>query len=93
MGEHGASFDGPSIYDGESENGGSGVIKIAVVAALGGFLFGYDSSVINGANQAITAEFNPSPLELGSPSRPPCSAPRPAPSWPAGWPTRWAASR
>ncbi|TKV58490.1 sugar porter family MFS transporter [Nakamurella flava] len=65
MGEHGASFDGPSIYDGESENGGSGVIKIAVVAALGGFLFGYDSSVINGANAAITDKFQAGPLELG----------------------------
>ena len=33
------------------------VIAISVIAALGGFLFGYDSSVINGANTAIRHEF------------------------------------
>ncbi len=34
------------------------VVGIAIVAALGGFLFGYDSAVINGANQAVFHEFN-----------------------------------
>lgn len=34
------------------------VVALAIVAALGGFLFGYDSSVINGANKAVFAEFN-----------------------------------
>ncbi|MFN8126933.1 MAG: sugar porter family MFS transporter [Candidatus Nanopelagicales bacterium] len=33
------------------------VIAISVIAALGGFLFGYDSSVINGANKAVFYEF------------------------------------
>ncbi len=33
------------------------VITISVIAALGGFLFGYDSSVINGANKAVFYEF------------------------------------
>lgn len=33
------------------------VIGISVIAALGGFLFGYDSSVINGANKAVYYEF------------------------------------
>ena len=63
MGEHGASFSGESIYDDTDE--GSGVVRIAAVAALGGFLFGYDSAVINGANAAIEAEFNATSAELG----------------------------
>jgi sugar porter (SP) family MFS transporter len=33
------------------------VVGLTSVAALGGFLFGFDSSVINGANQAIADEF------------------------------------
>ena len=32
---------------------GSGVVRIASVAALGGLPFGYDSAVINGAVSAI----------------------------------------
>ncbi len=63
MGEHGASFSGESIYDDTDE--GSGVVRIAAVAALGGFLFGYDSAVINGANAAIESEFNATSAELG----------------------------
>ena len=34
------------------------VTALAVIAALGGFLFGYDSSVINGANKAISERFD-----------------------------------
>ncbi|MGS0687911.1 sugar porter family MFS transporter [Nakamurella sp. GG22] len=63
MGEHGASFSGESIYDDTDE--GKGVVRIASVAALGGFLFGYDSAVINGANAAIEAEFNADAASLG----------------------------
>ncbi|WP_105567399.1 sugar porter family MFS transporter [Microbacterium halophytorum] len=33
------------------------VIGIAIAAALGGFLFGYDTSVINGAVDALSSEF------------------------------------
>jgi sugar porter (SP) family MFS transporter len=33
------------------------VLGLAVVAALGGFLFGYDSAVINGAKAGIQSEF------------------------------------
>ncbi|HEY5879869.1 MAG TPA: hypothetical protein VIU11_13235 [Nakamurella sp.] len=64
MGEHGANFDkSASIYDDSDE--GTGVVRIASVAALGGFLFGYDSAVINGANAAIEEYFDASALELG----------------------------
>jgi sugar porter (SP) family MFS transporter len=64
MGEHGGSFDSSaSIYDDSDE--GKGVVRIASVAALGGFLFGYDSAVINGANSAIQEYFNAGALELG----------------------------
>jgi len=63
MGEHGASFSGESIYDDTDE--GKGVVRIAAVAALGGFLFGYDSAVINGANAAIEKEFSATSAELG----------------------------
>ena len=52
-----------SIYD-ESANG-NGVIRIAGVAALGGFLFGYDSAVINGAVAAVEKEFNADAAALG----------------------------
>ena len=52
MGEHGAPISGASIY-GEEEGTGKGVVRIASVAALGGFLFGYDSAVINGAVGAM----------------------------------------
>ncbi len=41
------------------------VVFMAVVGALGGFLFGYDSAVINGANEAIEAKFNISQGTLG----------------------------
>jgi SP family sugar:H+ symporter-like MFS transporter len=34
------------------------VIRLASTAAMGGFLFGFDSAVINGANTAIAATFN-----------------------------------
>jgi SP family sugar:H+ symporter-like MFS transporter len=40
-------------------------IKVATVAALGGFLFGYDSAVINGAVSAIGQVFNVESTTLG----------------------------
>lgn len=52
-----------SVYDDDSQ--GSGVIRIATVAALGGFLFGYDSAVINGAVAAVEREFQADSASLG----------------------------
>ncbi|MEX5237254.1 sugar porter family MFS transporter [Kocuria arenosa] len=43
----------------------SAVLRITIVAAFGGFLFGYDSAVINGAVSAIDAEFDAGPVALG----------------------------
>jgi SP family sugar:H+ symporter-like MFS transporter len=40
------------------------VVALAIVGALGGFLFGYDSSVINGANQALYEFFGISSAAL-----------------------------
>jgi sugar porter (SP) family MFS transporter len=41
------------------------VIGLATTAALGGFLFGYDSAVINGATSAIKSLFGLSDLAIG----------------------------
>ncbi|MEE3340057.1 MAG: sugar porter family MFS transporter [Hallerella sp.] len=41
------------------------VVKITLAAALGGFLFGFDSSVINGANGALKVHFAMSDSQLG----------------------------
>ncbi|KKD39182.1 sugar porter family MFS transporter [Limnoraphis robusta] len=41
------------------------VILIASVAALGGFLFGFDTAVINGAVIALQNHFNATPVEIG----------------------------
>ena len=40
------------------------IALITIAAAIGGFLFGFDSSVINGANAAIKVHFNASDLNL-----------------------------
>jgi SP family sugar:H+ symporter-like MFS transporter len=57
----GASAAVPTI-DPEEAGRGSGlnarVIWLAVAGAVGGFLFGFDSSVVNGAVDAIQAEFD-----------------------------------
>ena len=41
------------------------IIKITLAAALGGFLFGFDSSVINGANGALKVHFAMTDHQLG----------------------------
>ncbi len=63
MGEHGAPISGESIY-GDEEGAGKGVVRISAVAALGGFLFGYDSAVINGAG-CHRGYFQADPASLG----------------------------
>ena len=40
------------------------IILITLAAAVGGFLFGFDSSVINGANGALKTHFNATDYEL-----------------------------
>jgi SP family sugar:H+ symporter-like MFS transporter len=40
------------------------IVLITLSAAIGGFLFGFDSSVINGANGALKAHFNATDYEL-----------------------------
>ncbi|HET9872730.1 MAG TPA: sugar porter family MFS transporter [Propionibacteriaceae bacterium] len=53
-----------SIYDDDGA-AGRGVVRIASVAALGGFLFGYDSAVINGAVSAVSEVFDADAASLG----------------------------
>ena len=64
MSHGGGTVTEASIYDDEQTTG-KGVVRIAVVAALGGFLFGYDSAVINGAVSAVTRRFDADPVSLG----------------------------
>ena len=55
---------GPEAEDEGTVSSGR-VVSIAGVAALGGFLFGYDSAVINGAVSAIQEKFDVAPGPLG----------------------------
>ncbi len=65
MSEH-ASFDEhASIYDETDTGSGRSAVRIASVAALGGFLFGYDSAVINGAVAAVRDQFDVAAGPLG----------------------------
>ena len=55
----------PSAADGTDEAPLGPAVKVAAVAALGGFLFGYDSAVINGAVSAIEKVFSVESASLG----------------------------
>jgi SP family sugar:H+ symporter-like MFS transporter len=67
MSDHGTWSDQPQPWTEEEGPGESHarVILLASVAALGGFLFGYDTAVINGAVSAIDAEYDASSATLG----------------------------
>jgi sugar porter (SP) family MFS transporter len=41
------------------------VVMVASVAAIGGFLFGFDTAIINGAVGAVAKHFNVGPVQLG----------------------------
>ena len=41
------------------------LMLVTLVTALGGFLFGYDTAVINGANRYLTAHFELTPRQEG----------------------------
>jgi SP family arabinose:H+ symporter-like MFS transporter len=43
----------------------SGVFLVTLVAGVGGFLFGYDTAVINGANQYLKTHFGLTPFQEG----------------------------
>ena len=60
----GAEDGSEAAGEGKPESPGT-VVLLASVAALGGFLFGYDSAVINGAVSAIGDHFKASAATLG----------------------------
>jgi len=63
VGQGGPASAGESVYG--EETTGKGVVRISAVAALAGFLFGYDSAVINGAVSAVQKAFNADAASLG----------------------------
>src|SRR5471032_1188644 len=54
----------PEVVE-ESESSVGKTILVTSVAALGGFLFGYDTAVINGAVKALTSVYKLGPLMAG----------------------------
>ncbi|MBE1548732.1 sugar porter (SP) family MFS transporter [Mycobacterium sp. OAS707] len=62
---HGPVGDSASGLDYEESEHSGRVVLIASVAALGGFLFGYDSAVINGAVSSIQEDFGIGNTTLG----------------------------
>jgi sugar porter (SP) family MFS transporter len=65
MAGQGPTSDAPSVFDDDDVGTGRGAVRIASVAALGGFLFGYDSAVINGAVSSIQSHFGINNASLG----------------------------
>ncbi|MEO3759160.1 sugar porter family MFS transporter [Mycobacterium sp. B14F4] len=62
---HEPAGDPTTGADYESEYITGKVVRVAAVAALGGFLFGYDSAVINGAVAAVQDHFQVDNTTLG----------------------------
>ena len=85
---HGPVGDSASGLDYEESEHSGRVVRIASVAALGGFLFGFDSSVINGAVSPIQEEFEHRRSTPGSWSRLALLGCALGAWSPAGWPTR-----
>jgi MFS transporter, SP family, arabinose:H+ symporter len=53
------------VTDAKTSSGGSHLLLVTLVAATGGFLFGYDTAVINGANQFLKTHFGLDAFEEG----------------------------
>lgn len=68
------------------------IILISCVATIGGFLFGFDSGVINGTVDGLKQTFQSTAAETGFEVASMLLAPS-APSLPAAWPTVGAAAR
>jgi SP family sugar:H+ symporter-like MFS transporter len=62
---HGPRVVRPGRHRREPGHGIAAVIGVAVAAAIGGFLFGYDTAVINGAVDALRGEFGVGSAALG----------------------------
>ena len=56
--------DNPAVIESPSHNTGY-VVLITIVATIGGFLFGYDSGVINGTVDGLRAAFNSEDVGTG----------------------------
>lgn len=56
--------DNPAVIESSSHNTGY-VVLITIVATIGGFLFGYDSGVINGTVDGLRAAFNSEDVGTG----------------------------
>ena len=85
----------PAITASRVEGTGSHiyVVGISLVAAIGGFLFGFDSGVVNGTVHALSVAFGTRAAATGLPSRQFYWAAPWALSARARWPTGWGAAR
>lgn len=65
MADHGPVGDKEPVFEDDEFASGRSATRIASIAALAGLLFGYDTAVINGANDAMQRYFGASDLLLG----------------------------